>query len=157
MQAVWNAVALGVTQNKLAFWNGIAICDVGNHLPFLWQCTDICPLQPHKMYTATCHYVFGQLHCLHTDQLPLTSKNAWCSAKRRDWLLTQLVFYTLFHWVSSFWHLKGCNSSVFKDQAVFLYLAFEDENTLKTSNGRCHSPSSTVSSFRHVWTLLWEC
>ena len=94
MQAVWSTVASRVTQNKLACLNCIAIYGVGNHPPFLWQCTDTSPLQPHKICTATCRYIFGQLHCLHADQLPLTSKNAWCSAKQRDCLLTLGFWYT---------------------------------------------------------------
>jgi len=80
------------------------------------------------------------------------------AAQNREIVYWHLVFDTLSRWVSSSWHLKGCNVFVFKDQAVFLYfLAFEDESTIKTSNGRCHSPRSTVSPFRYVSTLLWEC
>jgi len=92
LQAVWNTVALGATQNKLPFLNRIAVCDVRNHLHLLWQCTDT-SLQPHRICSAMCRYIFGQLHCLHTDQLCLTSENAWCSAKQRDCLLTHSFWY----------------------------------------------------------------
>jgi hypothetical protein len=93
MQAVRNAVALGVTQNKLSFPYRIAIRDVGNHHPFLLQCTDT-SLQPHKISTATCRYIFGHLNCLCTDQLSLTSENSRCSAKQRDCLLTHGSAYS---------------------------------------------------------------
>ena len=64
MQAVCNTVALGVTQHKLAFLNCIAVCDVGNHRPFLWQCTHTSPLQ----HTATCRC--NRLwQCTHTSPL----------------------------------------------------------------------------------------
>lgn len=96
MQAVWNTVALGVTQNELAFLNRIAICDVGNRHPLLWQCTDTSPLQPHKICTATCRYISGQLHCLHTDQLPLTYIWKCLVQCKTDRLFTDTLFLILF-------------------------------------------------------------